>query len=545
MASKKRSIREAEKSTPPASGSSADFPDFSKKLVCINYPGIVINTDKMFETLGGIQTVEHIVAHPRRNMELRFRPDDLFCKPCISDRSTKPNILLKVKVRKPITSNGAEGSAVDCKPEVVSYEVIGVSAVTFNFNKLCDFQYLPLATKSDVETADSTLEYIHDIIVPKVLPDSKWFEEADTQSLRLFHPPAYFSKSEFTVSNLHFDRSNFYEGRFRTHFVERFRSKEIERKVAQSKPDSSKMRNVILSRIDDDIPMEPNETIVNNFQTRVTVVNGLNESLNKMKKFFADRPISSRVCLHYHLQMSNDHYKVLLPCVAFYYLNGPWRMMWVRYGFDPRKDGNARIYQSLDFRIRSIVGLKKFINIKRKFPRKTDALVPSPYHSSVSEPSTSAQSLLQTLNQSALQKLQVDKSVINEDTFMLRPGLIPSCRQLMYQYCDVQLPDIQVMLSRLPSILPGTKCDPKNGWLPPGFNAQCREIVTKYIDGEINRMMEKNRAKATAASAPDKVEGGRVVKDGILLHEISSDDSSSSEDLSDEGTFEKLVYLLK
>eukprot|EP00061_Rhincodon_typus_P014926 g42313.t1 len=33
-------------------------------------------------------------------------------------------------------------------------------------------------------------------------------------------------------------------------------------------------------------------------------------------------------------------------------LTGPWRSLWVRFGYDPRKDPKAKIYQVLDFRLR-------------------------------------------------------------------------------------------------------------------------------------------------------------------------------------------------
>ena len=30
--------------------------------------------------------------------------------------------------------------------------------------------------------------------------------------------------------------------------------------------------------------------------------------------------------------------KRILPCTAFYFLNGPWRLLWCRYGHDPHLD---------------------------------------------------------------------------------------------------------------------------------------------------------------------------------------------------------------
>ena len=43
--------------------------------------------------------------------------------------------------------------------------------------------------------------------------------------------------------------------------------------------------------------------------------------------------------------------KLLLPLVAYYFTTGPWRVMWVKYGYDPRTDPSAKIYQTLDYRV--------------------------------------------------------------------------------------------------------------------------------------------------------------------------------------------------
>lgn len=55
------------------------------------------------------------------------------------------------------------------------------------------------------------------------------------------------------------------------------------------------------------------------------------------------------------------------------------------------------------------------------------------------------------------------------------------------QYCDILVEEIQEMLRKLPDPLPGTKCDPKLGWLPNGFDAQCREIINRQIRAELRK----------------------------------------------------------
>ena len=45
--------------------------------------------------------------------------------------------------------------------------------------------------------------------------------------------------------------------------------------------------------------------------------------------------------------------KMILPALCFYWLDGPWRAQWNKFGFDPTKNASAKIYQTLDFRVRT------------------------------------------------------------------------------------------------------------------------------------------------------------------------------------------------
>ena len=60
---------------------------------------------------------------------------------------------------------------------------------------------------------------------------------------------------------------------------------------------------------------------------------------------FEQRPIWTRLGLFDSLRPENRKIiKKLLPLVAYYFFNGPWRACWVRYGFDPRKTVTSRLY---------------------------------------------------------------------------------------------------------------------------------------------------------------------------------------------------------
>jgi general transcription factor 3C polypeptide 5 (transcription factor C subunit 1) len=145
-----------------------DKSGLTKSLICIQYPGIVNNVDKMLETLGGIKevsTVRALIYSPNpdlivkfilrqqihfynefmcriswcifqvcsgrnRRLELRFRPDDVYCKPACGDRSRTNGVLVKVKISKRKKKTLPEE---DETPIVRSLEVVGRAQTSFRF----------------------------------------------------------------------------------------------------------------------------------------------------------------------------------------------------------------------------------------------------------------------------------------------------------------------------------------------------------------------------------------------------------------------------
>lgn len=79
-------------------------------------------------------------------------------------------------------------------------------------------------------------------------------------------------------------------------------------------------------------------------------------------QLFEERPVWSKFALLAVTKFNADQLKYLLPAVAYYFVTGPFRILWVRFGYDPRKDPSSKIYQSIDFRIR-VAGKKVTSNI--------------------------------------------------------------------------------------------------------------------------------------------------------------------------------------
>lgn len=68
---------------------------------------------------------------------------------------------------------------------------------------------------------------------------------------------------------------------------------------------------------------------------------------------FDERPVWTKAAFQYTLKITNDASRVLLPSVAYYCAHGPWRTCWIKYGYNVFKEFGSKIYQTLDFRIRS------------------------------------------------------------------------------------------------------------------------------------------------------------------------------------------------
>lgn len=79
-----------------------------------------------------------------------------------------------------------------------------------------------------------------------------------------------------------------------------------------------------------------------------------NVHFEQIRQIFEERPIWSKNAIMYKTKFSSQQLKILLPAVSYYFVNGPWKILWVKLGYDPRNDISARIYQILDYRVRAM-----------------------------------------------------------------------------------------------------------------------------------------------------------------------------------------------
>ncbi|XP_063913517.1 general transcription factor 3C polypeptide 5 [Zophobas morio] len=430
----------------------------NKHLVRVEYPGEVKNVDRAIETLGGIHDIEESVAEHGRKLQLNFHNRNKYNKGCFGEKDFKPGILIKVKKPAPVEAQSDNASQENIKYE---YDIEGVSVINFTFNRLCDFQYLPLVAKYP-ETKSSTTENIYEKILPSHLPNIDWLETDGAKNMDQFLLPVNFSHHDSAQTKQHVDNSDKNEPKLNlkggTNPVKL--NPKQQKNVCRIFRKARQQISIFVAFKDKEIPTKPLESAVRMLKHR-----NLENGVSKIKQLFEERPIWTKAAIRHITGLTDEHSRIILPIVAYYFTNGPWRITWVKYGYDPRKDPKARIYQTLDYRIRTAESSKLKVSAKRSYASKTSIFLAPNQTKKVSL----------KYDMSARPKMELD-----ERYYVLRPLTLPPARQMFYQFCDLLIPEIQDMISRLPESSGGF-CHAKNGFLPDNFIEHCRRIVNDHV----------------------------------------------------------------
>jgi len=140
------------------------------------------------------------------------------------------------------------------------------------------------------------------------------------------------------ISTTHPDNSD--------HSIDNETTSEHNTELIRSMRQERSSQAILLTYKCDEIPMKCNDRL--KLARNETVC----ECIARLKELFEKRPCYLKSVLLCITKFSPSTLKEALPHVAYYFTTGPWRSCWVRFGFDPRKDPNAKIYQMIDYRLR-------------------------------------------------------------------------------------------------------------------------------------------------------------------------------------------------
>ncbi|CAG8481585.1 8635_t:CDS:2 [Dentiscutata erythropus] len=114
----------------------------TQQFFAVEYPGNVINTEKALQTLGGQRGLKKAVNEDL--LELRFRPNNPFCHPINGDIIPTANLLLKVtRRRKKVTYHHTRRDSDEESIKGFNFEIMGIISKTCRFRGMADYQHVP------------------------------------------------------------------------------------------------------------------------------------------------------------------------------------------------------------------------------------------------------------------------------------------------------------------------------------------------------------------------------------------------------------------
>ena len=432
-------------------------------LVCVEYPGMVRDVSAMIETLGGLDNIGRVVSEPNLRLELRFRPDDVFCKPTCGERSTDTNsFLLRVKRMR---------NKKDPTKTKIETEIVGTVATTFKFQNLCDFQYLPMQRRE--ENGEKKYESIYDSVYFDRLIDSSWLE--DKRASPLFLPPAAFSRMDVPQDYQYRRDAASDKSNSPYNIIGRTRQR--------------RSHHAIFVTYDvEKVPDQPREVALN--QLKVKFIS--EEDQAAVRAMFERQPVWSKTALICSTGISKERVKFILPATAFYFSTGPWRNQWVRLGYDPRKEPEAAMFQTLDYRVRIQGGARHKVKAKRSyanyllpykamnFSKPKTSVIDRDTFSAIGTKTPSGEESEAAAGKQPTRTAAEDVDS-GRDSFVFRPDRIPAHRQMFYQFKDLEVEEAREVIRRCLRTDGRAKCDEKNGWFEAGTDNKLRDVLTRHL----------------------------------------------------------------
>ncbi|RDD43415.1 General transcription factor 3C polypeptide 5 [Trichoplax sp. H2] len=421
-----------------------------RTFVMVEFPGLVKNPIKAVQCLGGRDKLDQTIADPNMRLALNFRPEDEFCHPTYGDRSDSTRtLLLHVKHKK---SDGT-----------VRLNILGNIKTIYSFQGCADYQFLPSKSTNLFGNRGQT----------NVTNDLSWNGIKTSQFLNekipLFLPPATFARLDKAMVYNFNEESTTKQG------------DEDETEEAQNENTGSKMKKAaklpsskaVLFTDKDDITLS--KTTVTTIQTicikeAIEFIENSEELQIRdyLQELFKDRPIWSKNALRVHIK-NEWKLKIVLPAVAYHFKSGPWRSLWVKFGYDPRRDPSSKVYQVFDFRMKSL-------------DDHSDLAGASKYH--INAPWLANRTA--TSSRVASEKNQLKEDVITP--YVYQSGVIPPQRHTLYQLIDIHHEDIQKFISANDGN--ETHCSLEDGWCAPGTIAKIRDKLSAEVSLTLKELEE-------------------------------------------------------
>lgn len=481
-----------------------------KELVCVEYPGLVKNVDKMIESLGGIDTLYSTYKSINARLELRFRPKSTYCHGVFGDRNNTQHLMIKFKRK---TIHYSDGS----KETTITPEIIGFIGTTYVFESLVDFQYLPMV-KSPSGGYESILE--------QILPTNPYNPDVEcpkfNENAPVFILPAIFSRFDTPLDYSYRDGPRKTEPSEAKDSINSPTKEQLGRK-------SRSVDAIFVSWSKKVVPTEPKPMAVDKLSKQLQD----KSAVEKVNQMYNERPMWSRSAIIHQTKLQLNATKLILPTIAYHFNDGPYRNLWVKFGYDPRQHKDSFIYQTLDFRVKMIhkgipfddlMGKNRRTLCQYQLPlRKTDDATIRRARGSIAITDLDA-----TIKAEEIEEAEKEEALMTElaGSVYFKSGQIPTRRQCYFCLCDIDLPLVKEILS---TPIAKTYPDEKEGWLEPGTLDRIRKTMLKELDRALDAAVaEMNIATTSGSNDIPNLPASSVISNEETIND--SDESSSDEE---------------
>lgn len=200
------------------------------------------------------------------------------------------------------------------------------------------------------------------------------------------------------------------------------------------------------------------------------------ETAIELKRLFEQRPIWTRHALLILSKCRSNKLKYILPLFAYCYLNGPFRNLWVRYGYNPKKDKSSKVYQCIDCRYRNnpLEGYRNGITLfKDHSTERPDRENPYSYLDVSRSGRVSGENAVEEPMIASI-----------ENDYIFRPDNISIFKRTIYQLCDIEIEEVQAIIAENDG--QESECTEKDGWCVKGAIDRIRKIMSAAA----NKMLE-------------------------------------------------------
>ncbi|XP_022711691.1 general transcription factor 3C polypeptide 5-like [Varroa jacobsoni] len=216
----------------------------------------------------------------------------------------------------------------------------------------------------------------------------------------------------------------------------------------------------------------------------------------RVAEAFQRRPVWTKSALSHELDIDRVHLKTVIVGLAYCVNQGPFRLCWVRYGFDPRTDPSAKPFQTLDCRVKVSTNVRSERTVH--FTAEADPTT-AQGGSSWDAPAVRGGHVVPVqiapsgYRHKRHRKEDIDAREVRErNTRMLRckyiPGRLPHSRQLLYHLCDIGLNSVQELVHRNDG---QEVWSDQDGWCLSGTTRHIRD----YLAADMKQTVERQRAE--------------------------------------------------